>query len=232
LIITDFEKLGPESFRYGLPKKIVFDVETITNFPHWLAFKEVDTVEFRNPKVSIFDVLSLCRNFQHLIVNSDSVNYCVIDDVLFSKDKTQLLLYPGLKKDAEYAVPEGTLEIGSFAFKGNLFCKSIQLPTTLRELSSDFMISMPSLENLSMPESIHDFRFLNINKCGIIKNFKLPRSIHVLDSNSIYMTGVVVDATEVEYFMKYSVLCEKLIISDKVKYIACGAFCSVLNRFL
>lgn len=145
LVITDFKKLGHEIFRYGLSKKIVFDVETIIDFPYWLGFKEVDTIEFRNPKVFISDVFSFCRNFQHLIVNPDSVNYCVIDNVLFSKDKTQLLLYPGLKEDAEYIVPEGTLKIGSFVFKSNLFCKFIQLPTTLRKLCKNFMVCMNSL---------------------------------------------------------------------------------------
>ena len=147
-----------------------------------------------------------------------------MDDVLFSMDKTQLLLYPGFKKDVEYVVPEGTLEIGSFAFKDNSFCKSIQLPTTLRELCSDFIFSMHSLENLSIPESVHDFQFLNVCRCDTIKYFKLPKSIHFLDGDSIHMGNAVIDATEVEYFMENSVFCKKLIISDTVKYIARGAF--------
>ncbi len=199
-------------------------MEMITKFPYWLNFKEVDTIEFRNPKVFISNVMDLCRNFQHLIVNPNSANYCVMDDVLFSKDKTQLLLYPGFKKDVEYVVPEGTLEIGSFAFKDNSFCKSIQLPTTLRELCSDFIFSMHSLENLSIPESVHDFQFLNVCRCDTIKYFKLPKSIHFLDGDSIHMGNAVIDATEVEYFMENSVFCKKLIISDTVKYIARGAF--------
>ena len=56
---------------------------------------------------------------------------------------------------------------------------------------------------------------------------KIPRSIHALGSNSILMRNVVVDATEVEYFMEDSVLCKKLIIGDRVKCVACAAFCSV-----
>lgn len=226
LVITDFEKLGHGIFKYGLSKKIIFNVETITGFPYWLDFKEVDTIEFRNPKVFVSDVLNFCRNFQHLIVNPDSVNYCVIDDVLFSKDKTQLLLYPGLKEDVEYVVPEGTLEIGSFAFRYNLFCKLIQLPTTLRKLCKNFMVSMNSLKSLSIPESICTFQFKNI--CHDTMGYcKIPRSIHVLGNNSILMRNAVVDATEVEYFMEDSVVCRKLIIGDRVKCVACGAFCSV-----
>lgn len=88
------------------------------------------------------------------------------------------------------------------------------------------MVNMHLLENLSIPELVYAFRFKNICH-STMKYFKVPRSVRVLGSNSILMHDAVVDATEVEYFMEDSVVCKKLIIGDRVKYIAYGAFRNV-----
>ena len=48
--------------------------------------------------------------------NESNQYYCSVDNVVFNKDKTQLVYYPLGKEDKEYTVPEGTKQVLTWAF--------------------------------------------------------------------------------------------------------------------
>ena len=58
-----------------------------------------------------------CTGLTSIMVASDNSNYCDIDGVLFSKDKTTLIQYPGGQQGA-YTIPNSVTSIGSYAFEG------------------------------------------------------------------------------------------------------------------
>lgn len=68
-----------------------------------------------------------------IYVDEDNPKYRSIDGVLFSKDAKELVRYPGLMADRNYAIPEGTEKIAAGAFYG-AFIDELTIPGSLREI--------------------------------------------------------------------------------------------------
>lgn len=227
-VIDNNSNLCYTTFKYGKPKKIILDVEGLYEFPEsGYILDGSDCIELRNPKIVLKSFNYLVRHTKGLVVNPESENYSSLDGVLFSKDKKMLLLYPDLKEDKRYVVPEGVLEISQLAFQNNCFCDVIQLPTTLKRLHRDSIIQMAKLTEIIFPELDSSFRFESVNLHGI-ERLKIPASIVALQQKSLYLYNASVDATEIQYFGYKSVVCRELFISEKMKYAARGAFCGAM----
>ncbi len=227
-VIDNNTNLCSSVFKYGRPKKIILDVEGLFEFPKNIYLcKGIDCIELRNPKIVLKEFNNFLNYTKSIIVNPESENYFSLDGVLFSKDKKTLLMYPSLKEDKKYVVPEGVLEVLQFAFCGNRFCEVIQLPTTLKRLYKISITQMLSLTEIIFPEVDPSFRFDGINLHGI-KQLKIPAGIVALQQKSFYLYEASVDATEIQYFGYKSVVCKELFISEKMKYAARGAFCGAM----
>lgn len=57
------------------------------------------------------------ESLESININPDNLNYTSIDGVVFSKDRTKLLFYPGGKECETYETPEGCNEIEDYVFK-------------------------------------------------------------------------------------------------------------------
>ena len=70
-------------------------------------------------------------NLKSISVNADSKSFTSVDDVLFSKDKTVLVAYPGGKAAESYSIPEGTQKIGIMAFEMQSNPESVIIPASV-----------------------------------------------------------------------------------------------------
>ena len=70
-------------------------------------------------------------NLKSVSVNADSKSFTSVDDVLFSKDKTVLVAYPGGKAAESYSIPEGTQKIGIMAFEMQSNPESVIIPASV-----------------------------------------------------------------------------------------------------
>ena len=70
-------------------------------------------------------------NLKSISVNEDSKSFTSVDDVLFSKDKTVLVAYPGGKAAESYSIPEGTQKIGIMAFEMQSNPESVIVPASV-----------------------------------------------------------------------------------------------------
>ncbi len=59
-----------------------------------------------------------CESLSEFTVSDENPDYAVIDGVIFSKDKTTLLVYPWGYKEKPYVVPLGVTTIGASVFEG------------------------------------------------------------------------------------------------------------------
>lgn len=101
-----------------------------------------------------------CEAFSHstfkaIDVHSDNANYSSIDGILFNKDKTELIQYPG-KKTAEdiYIVPESVTKIGNFAF---CYCniKGVMLGNNVSSIGEYAFAHSSSLKHITIPSSVN-----------------------------------------------------------------------------
>lgn len=80
--------------------------------------------------------LSNCISLHTIIVDSSNMSLRSIDNVLFDKDVTTLLVYPSGKTTTNYSVPASVTSIISFAIGYNPNITSIYIPDTVTTISS------------------------------------------------------------------------------------------------
>ncbi|MDE6401072.1 MAG: leucine-rich repeat domain-containing protein, partial [Clostridiales bacterium] len=77
------------------------------------------------------DVFTGCTALKTILVLDDAQNFVVVDEVLFSKDRTELIYYPLGKQDTSFIIPNSVVKIASKAFAGNNNLTSVTVPNTV-----------------------------------------------------------------------------------------------------
>ena len=70
-----------------------------------------------------------------LKLSPENPHFSLIDGVLFDETGTKLLIYPGAKVGDTYEIPEGTAEIGEFAFTGCQQLSSVTVPESVTTIA-------------------------------------------------------------------------------------------------
>ena len=94
--------------------------------------------------------ISFCRGLANINVSPNSKNYSSIDGVLFNKDGTELLAYPGGNDRSEYIIPDGVTKINYEAFSGCTSMKSITIGSGVEELDDSFISFCRRLANINV----------------------------------------------------------------------------------
>ena len=85
-----------------------------------------------------------CMELSTVIVDPQNAHFKTVDNVLFTKDGTRLLLYPIADTRTSYSIPEGVVVVADSAFdKCNL--KAIALPSSVKTVESGSFSSCYSL---------------------------------------------------------------------------------------
>jgi hypothetical protein len=87
-------------------------------------------------------------------VSESNVNYCSVDGVLFSKDKTVLIKYPEGKNHKSYSIPEEVTTIEDDAFNNCSKLLWVTIPESVIEIKSGAFRACDSLTNVTIPESV------------------------------------------------------------------------------
>ena len=107
-----------------------------------------------------------CDNLTSINVTSDNTNYCSIDGVLFSKDKTALIQYP-CGKQGTYTIPNSVISIGEMAFAYCPTLSSITIPSNVTSIDQWAFDSnsLNSITNYATnPQAIHTNVFSHVDK--------------------------------------------------------------------
>lgn len=100
-----------------------------------------------------FDIYALTGTYN---INVDSRNsyYSSVDGVLFNKDQTELVAYPGANQRTEYTVPESVKKICDYAFVGVPYLEKLVFPEGLLEIGEDGVYECCFCTEIVLPESL------------------------------------------------------------------------------
>lgn len=140
-------------------------------------------------------------------ITEENKYYCSVDGVVFTKDKTVLLAYPGLR-EGHYDIPEGTLSIYAYAFSSSAI-ESVSFPDSLDNIGDNAFSYCDKLKHIGFNKTIEDFsRYGSDNiftRCGI-EVLDIPGNIKVLGETMFHSCQV-----------------KKLILHEGIEIIKCGA---------
>lgn len=125
-----------------------------------------------------------CQFVKAFDVDVHNAKYEAINGVLFTKDKTSLLLYP-CGKEGDYTVPEGTIKIEAFAFSDVQNLENVTIAKTVKTICPSAFKGAKILKKVDFQgttnlETIGEHAFQNTK----LENITIPASVKKLEGAS------------------------------------------------
>lgn len=142
--------------------------------------------------------LSGLSGVEKFTVSQDNVFYTAVNGVLYSRDNTILVCFPG-GRTGEYLIPEGTLAISGGAFKYSVL-EQITIPSTVQLIAAEAFSGMTSTdliavddENpyyISMDGALYnrDMTTLICVPAGMTGSFTVPSSVSAIETGAFRST--------------------------------------------
>ena len=112
-----------------------------------------------------------------ITVSEGNPSYCSVDGVLFNKDRTALVQYPGGSERETYVVPDGVTRIDTAAINHASHLKHLIIPESVTHFER--LSSCPQLEDLQLPSHLESVR-LTIQQCDSLEELTLPEGVSYL----------------------------------------------------
>ncbi|MDL2223828.1 leucine-rich repeat domain-containing protein [Bacteroidales bacterium OttesenSCG-928-M06] len=101
----------------------------------------------------IMTAFANCTSLTLFHADDNNLNYSSEDGILFNKDKTRLVCFPG-GKAGEYIVPDKVTDIEIAAFHGCKLLRSVKLPSLITSLKEYCFFECSLLEEIVIPKSV------------------------------------------------------------------------------
>lgn len=137
-------------------------------------------------------------------VEADDTRFSSRDGVLFSKDGTQLLVYPA-GKEGPYSVPQGVTTITWRAFEGSGHLTELHLPETVRELEHAAFHGCTQMQQINIPSGVDSLHSELFAQCKSLVSLDIPSTVSYLghnvfwDCNSLKTINIPTSVTKMEY---------------------------------
>lgn len=129
-----------------------------------------------------------CSNLRSFIVPEDNPTFCSIDGVVFSKDKTEVTVFPPGKSD-NYNIPDGTSKIGKTAF---FYCTnliSVTIPNSVLSIEEEAFKGCQSLTNITFPNGLTTIGYSAFEGCKGLTAITIPASVTSIAPDFIEKPG-------------------------------------------
>lgn len=123
-----------------------------------------------------------CPALSEIILDSRNEEFCVEENVLFTKDKSKLLCYPAQKEGGTYVIPDEVTRIMSRAFSGCKNLKQVVFTDNLEALDSRCFADS-GLTIVSMPDEIKSLGNGVFSGCDSLSEIRLSRNLPSIPNN-------------------------------------------------
>ena len=135
---------------------------------------------------------SRCTGLTSINVAADNANYISIDGVLFNKNMTTLIKYPGSKQVASYIIPNSVTRIGEGAFGGCTNLTSVTIGNSVTFIASAAFEGCTGLASLTIPNSVTSIAWYAFAGCTGLTSLTIGNSVsHIGNSAFADCTGLV-----------------------------------------
>ena len=180
------------------------DLESI-HFPSTMIFGEYgDSAES-----GLSNLPSKCANLKNITVNESSPYVTVQDGVLYSKDMTQLLLYPAGDSRTVFEIPKGIVRIANSAFEDSSYLNKVTMPDSVDYIGYWAFSGARSLNEINISKNctvIGQYAFAHTS----LKKLSLPASVEMIVGGAFYdiqtLESITIASGNESYYTKDGVL--------------------------
>ena len=149
------------------------------------------------------EAFSGCGELAGIEVAPDSASFKSVDGVLFTQNGSKLVCFPKGKDADGYDVPEGTGEIGDFAFEDCDRLSSVTIPGSVREIGSSAFYGCDALAAAVVPDGVTMIGESAFANCKALKSASISQSVVAVGKNAFSgcaaLPGIEVAADSLYY---------------------------------
>lgn len=149
------------------------------------------------------DAFDGCVSLTNIVVSNNNKHIVSVDNVVFSKDKTELMLYPQGKKDEQYVIPDSVTKICQKAFAGCPNLKSVKMCDNAIELGDGVFGQCINLESIELSNKITYISNFAFYGCSSLASVTIPNSVTDLGMSAFggcdSLTDIYYDGTLEEW---------------------------------
>lgn len=116
-------------------------------------------------------------NIAEITVSPKNSSYTVLNNVLYSKDMTNLVFYPSARAGSVFVVPDSVTDLSIGVFYGCKSLVSIKLPDGLTEISDYSFFNCSSLADINIPDGVISIGNSAFWYCSGLREISIPNSV-------------------------------------------------------
>ena len=129
-----------------------------------------------------------CSSLKEITVDENNNYFVSIDNVLYSKDKKNLIQYPAGKEDESYNIFDETEIVGNSAFMGNSSLKLVNLGNSVRSIGEYSFMYCSNLENIKFSSSLKEIKYNCFGMSPNLKSVYIPSNVLKIESIAFWNT--------------------------------------------
>ncbi|MDE7396931.1 MAG: leucine-rich repeat domain-containing protein [Muribaculum sp.] len=126
-----------------------------------------------------YSIFYNCKNLTEINVDSDNPNYSSHDGVLYDKNATLLIQFPGSKSYVR--IPDTVTEIGISAFYNCQNLTSVELPNSVEIIGQDAFNNCSNLSSVKFGNSVTSIGCAAFSKCTRLSSVELPNTVTTIE---------------------------------------------------
>ena len=127
-----------------------------------------------------------CDSLTEFLAVAENACYSTKDGVLFNKEGTELLLYPGGKKGQSYVIPDSVTSIGERAFRDCSSLTSVTIPDSVTSIGGAAFSGCSSLTSVTIGKGVTSISWSAFSDCSSLTSVIIPDSVTSIGDSAFY----------------------------------------------
>lgn len=120
-----------------------------------------------------------------ITVDGDNPYLTAVDNVVYSKDLSTLVLFPG-GFSGEFVIPDHVTKVGDYSFFGCKNITSLIIPGSVTEIGSHGLWGLSGIENIDLPDGITKIAEKTFCECSSLKALYIPDGVKEIGSRALW----------------------------------------------
>ena len=129
------------------------------------------------------DAFASCDNLQDIHVDAGNPVYASEDGILYDREKTTLICYPGGKAN-DMRLLESVTEIGKVAFAGCTNLREAELPSGITVINRGAFSDCTNLKSIKLPLGLTSIRSGAFAGCSSLTSIEIPEGVTELEGET------------------------------------------------